>query len=78
MRIALPAIGNQYLNLAKNSSLALVVSVPRADQGHPAGVAQGAPTVASTILLLGIYLCISLTLSLFVNLLNYKLKIVER
>lgn len=78
MRIALPAIGNQYLNLAKNSSLALVVAFPELTKVTRLASAQGAPTVASTVLLLGIYLCISLTLSLFVNLLNRRLRIVER
>jgi general L-amino acid transport system permease protein len=78
MRIALPSIGNQYLNLAKNSSLAVVVTFPELTKVTRLATAQGAPTVASTILLLGIYLCISLALSLIVNGLNRKLRIVER
>ena len=78
MRIALPAIGNQYLNLAKNSSLAAVVTFPEITKVTRLAIAQGSPTVASVILLLGIYLCISLALSLVVNVLNRKLRIVER
>ena len=75
---ALPSIGNQYLNLAKNSSLAVVVTFPEITKVTRLAIAQGTPTVAALILLLGIYLCISLTLSLIVNLLNRKLRIVER
>ena len=78
MRVALPSIGNQYLNLAKNSSLAVVVTFPEITKVTRLAIAQGTPTVAALILLLGIYLCISLTLSLIVNLLNRKLRIVER
>jgi general L-amino acid transport system permease protein len=78
MRIALPAIGNQYLNLAKNSSLAVVVTFPEITKVIRLAIAQGTPTVASVILLLVVYLCISLTLSLIVNVLNRKLRIVER
>lgn len=78
MRIALPAVGNQYLNLAKNSSLAVVVTFPEITKVTRLAIAQGSPTVASVVLLLGIYLCISLALSLIVNVLNRKLRIVER
>lgn len=78
MRIALPSIGNQYLNLAKNSSLAAVVAFPELTKVTQLAIPAGSPAVASLMLLLGIYVCISLTLSLVVNLLNRKLKIVER
>ena len=43
LRIAIPPIGNQYLNLTKNSSLAAVDQLPRADQGHPARGRQRRP-----------------------------------
>ena len=61
MRIAVPPIGNQYLNLAKNSSLAVGDQLPRAHQGDPARVANRSPAVPSFTLLLRIYLCISLS-----------------
>jgi general L-amino acid transport system permease protein len=79
MRIALPPIGNQYLNLAKNSSLAAVVTFPELTKITQLLIsASTVPPVASLLLLLGIYLCISLVLSIFVNLLNRRLRIVER
>jgi general L-amino acid transport system permease protein len=78
MRIALPAMGNQYLNLAKNSSLAAVVAFPEITKVTRLSIAQNSETVSQVILLLGIYLCISLALSLVVNVLNRRLRIVER
>ena len=78
MRIALPSIGNQYLNLAKNSSLAAVVTFPELTKITQLGTSGNTPAVQSLFLLLGIYLAISLVLSLIVNVLNRKLRIVER
>lgn len=79
MRIALPPIGNQYLNLAKNSSLAAIVTFPELTKITQLLIsASTVPPVASLLLLLGIYLCISLTLSVIVNVVNRRLRIVER
>lgn len=78
MRIAVPPIGNQYLNLAKNSSLAAVISFPELTQVTQLSVANRSPAVPSYALLLMIYLGISLVLSGIVNLANRRLAIVER
>lgn len=78
MRIAVPPIGNQYLNLAKNSSLAAAISFPELTKIMQLTVANRSPAVPAFTLLLAIYLAISLVLSLFVNLANRRLKIVER
>ena len=78
MRIGVPPIGNQYLNLTKNSSLAAGHQLPRAHQGDPVAVASRAPAVPAYTLLLLIYLAISLVISLVVNIVNRRLAIVER
>jgi general L-amino acid transport system permease protein len=78
MRIAVPPIGNQYLNLAKNSSLAAVISFPELTKITELTVANRSPAVPSFTLLLAIYLVISLVISLFVNIANRRLAIVER
>jgi general L-amino acid transport system permease protein len=78
MRIAVPPIGNQYLNLAKNSSLAAVVSFPELTQITKLSVANRSPAIPSYALLLAIYLVISLAISLVVNIVNRRLAIVER
>jgi len=78
LRIGVPPIGNQYLNLAKNSSLAAVITFPELTQITKLTVASGAPAVPAYTILLGIYLVISLLISLVVNLINRRLAIVER
>jgi len=78
MRIAVPPIGNQYLNLAKNSSLAAVISFPELTKVTNLTVSNRSPAVPAFVLLLAIYLVLSLVLSSVVNLANRRLAIVER
>jgi general L-amino acid transport system permease protein len=78
LRIAVPPIGNQYLNLAKNSSLAAVISFAEITKITQLTVANRSPAVPSFLLLLGIYLALSLALSLVVNIVNRRLRVVER
>jgi general L-amino acid transport system permease protein len=77
-RIAVPPIGNQYLNLMKNSTLAVVVGYFDLAQVTSISVGNGAPAVPSYLLLLGIFLGLSLVLSFAVNLVNRRLAMVER
>jgi len=78
LRVGVPAIGNQYLNLAKNSSLAAAIAFPELTQIVGLSVANRSPAVPAFALLLLIYLVISLVLSALVNLANRRLAIVER
>jgi general L-amino acid transport system permease protein len=78
LRIGVPPIGNQYLNLMKNSSLAAVISFPELTKVTQLTVAARSPAVPAFALLLAIYLVISLAISLVVNLVNRRLAIVER
>ena len=78
MRIGVPPIGNQYLNLAKNTSLALIISFPELSKVTQLSVSNRSPAVPSFALLLLIYLGISLVISFLVNLANRRLAIVER
>jgi general L-amino acid transport system permease protein len=78
MRIGVPPVGNQYLNLLKNSSLAAIISFPEVTKVTQLGVATRAPSVPSYIVLLLIYLALSLVISLLVNLFNRRTSIAER
>lgn len=78
MRIGTPPLGNQYLNLTKNTSLAAAISFPELTQVTQLSVANRSPAVPSYVLLLLIYLCLSLVISGIVNLVNRRLAIVER
>jgi general L-amino acid transport system permease protein len=78
MRIGTPPLGNQYLNLTKNTSLAAAISFPELTQITQLSVANRSPAVPSYVLLLLIYLGLSLVISAVVNLVNLRLAIVER
>ena len=79
MRIGVPPIGNQYLNLTKNSSLAAVISFPELTKVTQLAVAtRRAGRAVVHRCCCCIYLAISLVISLVVNLVNRRLAIVER
>jgi general L-amino acid transport system permease protein len=77
-RIAVPPLGNQYLNLTKNSTLGATVSYFELAQVTSIAVGNGAPAVPSYLLTLSIFVVLSLVLSLAVNVANRRLALVER
>lgn len=78
LRIAVPPMGNQYLNLMKNSSLAVAIAYVELTKLTTDLVANGAPAFQSFILLSLIYLAISLGISLLTNLVNARLAVPGR
>jgi len=79
VRIAIPSIINQYLNLIKNSSLAAAIGYPELVTIF-AGTSLNQTGQALEILLITMltYLAISLIVSLILNWFNSKMKIKER
>ena len=77
-RVALPAIGNQSLNLIKNSSLGAAISYFELTQVAQITVGNGSPAVPAFTLTLLVYLAISLVTSLIINIFNRRLALVER
>ncbi len=79
IRIAIPPIINQYLNLTKNSSLATAVGYPEIVTVFAGTslnqVGQAIEIISITML---VYLCISLVVSAVLNWFNHKMKIKER
>ena len=78
MRVIVPPLTSQYLNLTKNSSLAVAIGYP--DLVQVAGsvlniTGQAVEVIAITM---AFYLFISLTTSLLMNLYGYRIRIVER
>jgi general L-amino acid transport system permease protein len=79
LRIIVPPLTSQYLNLTKNSSLAVAIGYPELvsvfmgtvqnQTGHPV------ETIAMTM---AVYLLISLLISLFMNWYNRRIALVER
>ena len=79
LRVILPPLTNQYLNLTKNSSLAVAIGYPDLVQVFAGSVlnitGQAVEVIALTM---AVYLFISLVTSLFMNLYGHAVGIVER
>ena len=79
LRVIVPPLISQYLNLTKNSSLAIAVGY--ADLRAPLGgttLNQTGRELESILLMMLIYLMISLTISGVMNLYNRSVKLKER
>jgi general L-amino acid transport system permease protein len=77
-RIALPPTINQFLNLTKNTSLGVAVAYSEAMYVSNTVIGNGHPAIQSILLVMGLYLILSLSISLVANLVNRRLKLVER
>ena len=79
MRIIIPPLTSQYLNLTKNSSLAVAIAYPELTSVF-AGTALNQTGQAVEIIMLTMltYLAISLLTSLFMNWYNSRMALVER
>lgn len=79
MRVIIPPLTSQYLNVVKNSSLAAAIGYPDMVSLFAGTVlnqtGQAIETIAITM---AVYLIISLTISLLMNLYNRKIALVER
>ena len=75
-RIALPPIINQYLNFAKNTSLAIAIGFAEITAITFQAIGNGYPAPQLILLLMGAYLLVSLTISLLVNILHRRLQLV--
>jgi general L-amino acid transport system permease protein len=78
MRIMVPPLGNQYLNLTKNSSLAVAVGYFELTRITGQIIANGNPAPQSIAILMVCYLVLSLTIALFTNILNRRLRLEGR
>lgn len=78
LRIIIPPLTSQYLNLIKNSSLAIAVGY--ADLVAVGGVIlnQSGRSVEVIIIWMIVYLAISIVMSLFMNWFNAKMALVDR
>jgi general L-amino acid transport system permease protein len=79
MRVIVPPLTSQYLNLTKNSSLAVAIGYPDLVQVFTGSVlnitGQAVEVVAITM---AVYLSISLATSLLMNLYGYRVGVVEQ
>jgi general L-amino acid transport system permease protein len=75
LRVAVPPTGNEFLNLAKNSSLAIAIGFPELTRVAFISISQGSPAPQMIVVLMGLYLCISLFLAALTNLVNWRLEL---
>lgn len=79
MRVIIPPLTNQYLNLVKNSSLAVAVAYPDLVSVFAGTVLnQTGQAVEAIFLTMMVYLVISIVTSLFMNWFNRRVALVER
>ena len=75
LRIALPPLGNQYINLLKNSSLGLAISYFELTKVTSTSIGNRSPAVPAFLVLMILYLIGSLIISSVVNVANRRLAI---
>ena len=78
LRIIVPPLTSQYLNLAKNSSLAVAIGYPDLFKVGQTMANQTGQPVPVIILIMGTYLAISLATSLVMNIYNRRVQVLER
>jgi general L-amino acid transport system permease protein len=79
MRVIIPPLTSQYLNLTKNSSLAVAIGYPDLVQVFMGTVLnQTGQAIEVIVITMAVYLTISLVTSFFMNIYNRRVAIVER
>jgi len=78
LRVIVPPLTSQYLNLAKNSSLAIAVGYPDLFKVGTTMANQTGQPVPVIALVMGTYLAISLATSALMNLYNRRVQVLER
>ena len=78
LRVIIPPLTNQYLNLTKNSSLAVAIGYPDVVSIANTAINQTGRAVECIAIVMAVYLCTSLATSLFMNWYNARAAILER
>ena len=79
LRVIIPPLTNQYLNLTKNSSLAAAIGYPDLVSSFAGTVLnQTGQAIECIAITMAVYLSISLLISLLMNLYNRRAALVER
>jgi len=78
LRVIIPPMTSQYLNLTKNSSLAVIIGYPDLVSVANTTINQTGQAVEGFAMIMAVYLAISLLISLAMNLYNRTVALVER
>ncbi len=78
LRVIVPPVTSQYLNLTKNSSLAVAIGYPDLVSIANTTLNQTGQPIEAIAILMAVYLSISLSISAFMNWYNRRIALVER
>ena len=78
LRIVIPPTTSQYLNLAKNSSLAVAIGYPDLVSVTNTSLNQSGQAIECISIMMGVYLTISLSISVLMNVYDRYVALVER
>ena len=78
MRVIIPPLASQYLNLTKNSSLAVAIGYPDLVATGGTVLNQTGQAIEIVMIWMIVYLSLSLLTSSFMNWFNSRMKLVER
>lgn len=78
LRVIIPPLTSQMLNLTKNSSLAVAIGFPDFVSVASTTINQTGQAIEGITMIMVVYLCFSLLTSLFMNWYNKKMALVER
>lgn len=78
MRIVIPPLTSQYLNLTKNSSLAIAIGYPDLTAIAGTVLNQTGQAIEPVLIMMAVYLGLSLLTSAIMNVVNAKMALVER
>jgi len=78
LRVIIPPTTSQYLNLTKNSSLAVAIGYPDIVSISGTTLNQTGQAIEGIAIIMAVYLTLSLSISAFMNWYNSKMALVER
>jgi len=78
MKLVVPPLANQYLNLAKNTSLAIAIGYPDLVMVSNTVMNQTGQAIETIAIFMGVYLVLSITISLVMNWYNAHVALKER
>jgi len=76
--VIIPPLTSQYLNLTKNSSLAVAIGYPDLVSVSNTTLNQTGQAIEAIALMMAVYLTLSLAISGLMNWYNHRVKLVER
>ena len=78
LRVIIPPMTSQYLNLTKNSSLAVAIGYPDIVSVINTTLNQTGQAIEGILIIMAAYLTVSLSISIFMNWYNKRIALVER